>query len=106
MNKYRVIKGWYPLVVEKSITWLVYLQVKLRFPLDVIDRPSTSSQPGGGTNIFKQYLDKATGPQVDEPVDDSKCIASRAETPMNSSLPSSPTRKKQTAYLHQLDDFF
>mmetsp|Transcript_11459 Transcript_11459/g.15746 ORF Transcript_11459/g.15746 Transcript_11459/m.15746 type:complete len:107 (-) Transcript_11459:58-378(-) len=97
----RVIKGWYPLVVDKSITWLVYLQVKLRFPLEVIDRPS-SSQPGV-TNIFKQYIDKASESRV--PVEDVKRTPPRTAKSQPSGT-SSPVRQKQPSYLRQLDDFF
>jgi len=101
LSERRVIKGWYPLVVDKSITWLVYLQVKLRFPLEVIDRPS-SSQPGV-TNIFKQYIDKASESRV--PVEDVKRTPPRTAKSQPSGT-SSPVRQKQPSYLRQLDDFF
>lgn len=53
----RVLKGWFPLVVDKSITWLLFLQVKLKFPLAVIDTPHHRAV--GSANIFQRELDKA-----------------------------------------------
>lgn len=38
----RVLKGWFPLQNEKSISWLVYLQVRLKFNLMQIDAPSSA----------------------------------------------------------------
>ena len=56
-----MLRGWFPLVNDKSISWLIYLQVRLKLSLMHIDAPSgptlssainsTSSSGGGSSGV-------------------------------------------------------
>ena len=58
----RILRGWYPLTLDRSISWLIYLQVRLKIQeLNVIPPTPTTQSSSTATavvedGVFREHL--------------------------------------------------
>lgn len=111
----RVIRDWFPLVnSDKCISWLIYLQIKVKFQLMTVEMTTAPHSSSRSTSKEKgfYYTQKELGDDgASAGNNNNNNSADSRSSSVNSTEGSSRGGKKggrgkKTSFLGQLDDFF